>query len=74
MLLAAPPSLNSKRITFEGISRVAWWRTAESGHDARVYALTRAGRRTLQQEESDWRRYITVFSRVLEARPEGALT
>lgn len=50
------------------------WRTAESGHDARVYALTRSGRRTLQQEESDWRRYIAVFSRVLEARPEGALT
>ena len=50
------------------------WRTAESGHAARVYSLTRAGRRFLQQEESAWRRYIAVFARVLEARPEGSLT
>ena len=50
------------------------WRTGESGHEARVYSLTRAGRRTLQQEESDWRRYIAVFARVLETRPEGSLT
>ena len=32
LLLAAPPSLNSKRITFAGDLRVGWWRTAERGY------------------------------------------
>jgi PadR family transcriptional regulator PadR len=49
------------------------WRTAESGRDARVYTLTREGRRALQSEESDWRRYIKVFTRVLETRPDESL-
>lgn len=50
------------------------WRTAESGREARVYRLTRVGQRALQQEVSAWRRYMKVFTRVLEARPEGTLS
>jgi len=49
------------------------WRTAESGRDARVYSLTRPGQKALLGEVSEWRRYIKVFTRVLEARPSGSL-
>src|SRR5258706_11645357 len=47
------------------------WKTAESGREARVYSLTRAGQKALAQEVTAWRRYIKVFTRVLEARPGG---
>lgn len=50
------------------------WRIAESGREARVYSLTRAGQRALAREVSEWRRYMTVFTRVLEARPTESLT
>jgi len=50
------------------------WRTAESGREARVYNLTRAGQRALQQEVSAWRRYMKVFTRVLETRPAESLS
>jgi PadR family transcriptional regulator, regulatory protein PadR len=50
------------------------WRTAESGREARVYALTRPGRKALASEEGAWRRYMEVFSRVLAARPKEALS
>ena len=49
------------------------WRTAESGREARVYSLTRLGQRELAREMTAWRRYITVFTRMLEARPGGSL-
>ncbi|HEV8612627.1 MAG TPA: PadR family transcriptional regulator [Gemmatimonadales bacterium] len=49
------------------------WRTAESGREARVYSLTRAGQQALQSEVSAWRRYMKVFTRVLEARPDESL-
>ena len=50
------------------------WRTTESGREARVYTITRTGQRALTREVTAWRRYITVFTRVLEARPEGSLS
>jgi DNA-binding PadR family transcriptional regulator len=46
----------------------------ESGREARVYRLTRMGERALQRDLAEWRRYIKVFSRVLEARPSEALS
>ena len=49
------------------------WRTAESGREARVYRLTRAGQQALQREVTAWRRYIRIFTRMLEARPGGSL-
>ena len=49
------------------------WRTAESGRDARVYSLTRAGQRALAREVTVWRRYMKVFTRVLEARPDESI-
>ena len=50
------------------------WRTTESGREARVYTITRTGQRALAREVTAWRRYITVFTRVLEARPDGSLS
>ena len=50
------------------------WREVESGREARVYRLTRMGERALQHDLAEWRRYIKVFTRVLEARPAGALS
>ena len=50
------------------------WRVAESGREARVYRLTRAGQQALAREVAAWNRYIKVFTRVLESRPQGALT
>jgi len=49
------------------------WRTAESGREARVYSLTRPGAKALQAEMGAWRRYIKVFTRVLDARPGESL-
>src|SRR5262245_36216326 len=45
------------------------WQVADSGRDARVYSLTRLGQRELSREVTEWKRYITVFTRVLESRP-----
>jgi len=50
------------------------WRKSESGREARVYRLTRAGEGELRRDLAEWRRYIRVFSRVLESKPEEALT
>ena len=49
------------------------WRTAESGREARVYTLTRAGQKGLQHEVGAWRRYMKVFNRVLDTRPTESL-
>jgi transcriptional regulator len=50
------------------------WRTTDTGRDARVYALTESGRRAVRTEIAAWQRYVSAFSRVLSARPGGALT
>lgn len=49
------------------------WRTAESGRDARVYSLTRTGQRALAREVTVWRRYMKVYTRVLEAGPDESI-
>lgn len=49
------------------------WRTADSGHDARFYTLTRAGRAAMRREVDAWERYITAFASVLNARPRGSI-
>jgi PadR family transcriptional regulator, regulatory protein PadR len=48
----------------------AEWGTSENNRRARFYALTRAGRRQLVAEASQWRRFAAAMSRVLG--PEGA--
>jgi transcriptional regulator len=43
----------------------AQWTTRESGRQARVYELTRAGSRQLAEEEARWHSVTTAVSRVL---------
>jgi transcriptional regulator len=61
-----------RRLEERGLVDAAW-EVTESGRDAKVYRLTPAGRRQLQLELSGWQRYVAAMSRVLEARPSGAI-
>ena len=49
------------------------WKIADSGREARIYTLTRDGKRALQAEVTAWQRYVTAFARVLDARPQGSI-
>ncbi len=44
--------------------------TSENNRKARFYALTRAGRRQLAREETEWQRTVEMMGRLL--RPDGA--
>ncbi len=46
----------------------AQWKTSELGRRAKVYSLTRAGRRRLEQETEQWRRVSSAISRVLRLK------
>jgi transcriptional regulator len=50
------------------------WQTTDTGREARVYALTDQGRSAARAEVALWKRYVSAFSRVLEARPSGAIS
>jgi PadR family transcriptional regulator len=43
----------------------AEWGTSENNRRARFYTLTKAGRRELTHEESEWRRIAAAIMRVL---------
>jgi transcriptional regulator len=43
------------------------WRATENNRRARFYALTRAGRRRLDQETREWERRSAAIGRLLEA-------
>ena len=43
------------------------WRTTENGRQAKYYALTRQGRRTLARTTKDWQRQTAAIARVLKA-------
>src|SRR4026209_1765302 len=42
------------------------WGTSESGRRVRIYALTRAGRKQLDQEEAQWQRAASIVERFLK--------
>jgi transcriptional regulator len=46
------------------------WGTSENNRKARFYALTRAGRRQLAREETEWQRTVEMMGRLL--RPGDA--
>jgi transcriptional regulator len=48
----------------------ARWGTSANNRKARFYALTKAGRKQLMAETSQWRRLVAAIARVLG--PEGA--
>jgi PadR family transcriptional regulator PadR len=43
------------------------WRESENARKAKYYALTRAGRKQLEQETSDWTRRAGAVARLLKA-------
>lgn len=53
------------------LERAGWldaeWRQTENARRARIYRLTRAGRRHLEQETADWTRRVSAVTRLLKA-------
>jgi PadR family transcriptional regulator PadR len=45
----------------------ASWRATDTGRRARVYLLTAAGRKRLEEETENWRRAVLAVKRVVEA-------
>jgi PadR family transcriptional regulator, regulatory protein PadR len=45
----------------------AEWREAESGRMAKIYSLTKSGRKHLADELKEWSRYASAINWVLEA-------
>jgi transcriptional regulator len=45
----------------------AVWKQTPNSRRARIYSLTRAGRRQLEVETSDWTRRVTAIARLLKA-------
>ena len=52
---------------------VSKWRQSETGREARYYEITAEGRRELRRELAAWERYVRSFTRVLTAKPAGAI-
>lgn len=46
----------------------ATWKTSELGRRAKFYALTRTGRRRLEQESEHWRRVSSAITRVVQLK------
>ena len=45
------------------------WGTSENNRRARLYALTRGGRRRLAAETENWARTVALMSRILDEGP-----
>jgi DNA-binding PadR family transcriptional regulator len=48
------------------------WRVTENNRRAKYYALTSAGRKTLERETREWKVQTTAIARILEATPGRA--
>ena len=53
------------------MERAGWldaeWRQTENSRRAKFYALTRAGKKQLEEETSDWMRRVSAIARLLKA-------
>ncbi|HBY60901.1 MAG TPA: PadR family transcriptional regulator [Solibacterales bacterium] len=54
------------RLERKGLAK-SEWREGESGRMAKVYSLTAAGKKQLQAELEEWRRYTNAIGWVLES-------
>ena len=58
-------------VALQRLERAGWvkaeWRVTKNSRRARFYALTRAGRKQLELETSDWVRRVSAVSRLLKA-------
>ncbi len=56
---------------FQRLERAGWldaeWRTTDNARRAKYYSLTRAGRKQLEIETSDWTRRTAAVARLLRA-------
>jgi PadR family transcriptional regulator len=56
---------------FQRLERAGWldaeWRTTDNARRAKYYTLTRAGRKQLEFETSDWTRRTAAVARLLKA-------
>lgn len=57
---------------FQRLERLGWvnaeWRQTEHARRAKYYSLTRAGRKQLAVETSNWNRRVEAIARLLEAK------
>ena len=58
-------------VALQRLERSGWldaeWKQTENSRRARVYSLTRAGRRQLELETADWSRRTSAVARLLRA-------
>ncbi|HEV3061436.1 MAG TPA: PadR family transcriptional regulator [Vicinamibacterales bacterium] len=56
---------------FQRLERAGWldseWRRTDSSRRAKYYSLTRAGRKQLDLEVTDWERRVSAVARLLRA-------
>ena len=57
------------------LERAGWldaeWRQTENSRRARIYSLTRSGRKQLEIETADWKRRASAVARLLKAESGG---
>jgi PadR family transcriptional regulator PadR len=57
------------------LERAGWldaeWRQTENSRRARIYSLTRTGRKQLEVETADWKRRASAVARLLKAESGG---
>lgn len=58
------------RLEKKGLVRGSW-RTTEHNREAKYYALTAAGKRTLAVEVDDWRRFAVAVEMIISAQGEA---
>src|ERR1700691_496790 len=51
----------------------AAWGTSDNNRKAKVYSITRSGRKQLAKDAAHWQRLSDVMVRVLSMSPEGGL-
>jgi transcriptional regulator len=49
------------------------WTESETGRRVKIYALTRAGRKQLQQEEAQWQRASGIVERFLKISEDASM-
>ena len=58
-------------VALQRLERAGWvdaeWKQTPSGRRARIYTLTRAGRRNLDVEAADWARRAAAIARLMKA-------
>ena len=58
-------------VALQRLERAGWvdaeWKQTPSGRRARIYTLTRAGRRELEVETADWTRRAAAIARLMKA-------